>query len=228
MAGTLEPFDTPTLLRRHPYFESLSDDMLLKLLPYIRIRHFKKDEAIFGQGNHAGTFYLVTSGQVKIFKISPDGQEMTLHVFRANETLAEIAVFSGQHKYPANALCLEPTTVIAINGPAFQTFLLSHPSVHQTVLRILSERQVCFNTKIEDLAFRSVVQRLAKYLLLAQTEYENGAIHIDKKKELAALLATIPETLSRSFRALADKQLIAVAPHEVQILDRARLVAFAQ
>lgn len=91
---------------------------------------------------------------------------------------------------------------------------------------------------IEDLSFKDVPQRLAAYLL--NLNNANSQKSVDRsnlinpvtldltKTQLAAVLGTIPATLSRAFYRLSSKGIIAVNGSQIEVLDLHRLQALSQ
>ena len=85
-----------------PFFEELPDEQIEDLSMIVTDQEFHRGQMIFSEGDDGTGFYVVVSGRVKIFKLSPDGKEQILHIFGPGDPIGEVAVFSGQH-FPANA-----------------------------------------------------------------------------------------------------------------------------
>ena len=67
-------------LHKHLLFSSLSDEALVRLGQYCRTVRLKNDESLFHQGGDAHSFYIVLSGNIKLFRVSPDGQTKVIEV----------------------------------------------------------------------------------------------------------------------------------------------------
>lgn len=93
-------------LKHNPLFSGLDHAGLAQIEKIAHRRQIKRGENLFFQGEEARGFYLVLQGRIKIFRLSPQGQEYIMRVAGAGETLAEAAVFSGE-TYPASAEALE-------------------------------------------------------------------------------------------------------------------------
>jgi len=100
-----------------------------------------------------------------------------------------------------------------------------NPSLALHMLAILSLRLRRFVDQIENLSLKEVPARLAGYLLYLSEEHGEGdSVELEiSKGQLASLLGTIPETLSRIFARMSDEGLIAVDGKKIRILDRAAL-----
>jgi len=98
------------------------------------------------------------------------------------------------------------------------------------MLAILSRRLRKFTLLVEDLALKEVPGRLAAYLLYV-SEQRDGAddLTLDiAKGQLASLLGTIPETLSRIFTKMVRHGLIHLDGPRIRILDRQGMEELAQ
>ena len=209
-------------------FQGLGPDELSLIAAITRERHVHADELVFAEGDPATAFYWIASGRVQVYKIGPEGKEMILNLFGPGDTFAEFPVFGDEPTYPANALCLEDTALLRIDGAAFRELAQTRPAMLLKMLSQLSLRLREFNQRIEDLSLRNVEARLAKYLLTLSEQTPRHAAITVQKKTLAAILATIPETLSRSFRKLSQKGCIEMRGHDVIIRDREALSRLAE
>jgi hypothetical protein len=63
------------LLRRVPYFAGLDDEVLGALVGVAGCRHYSRGQVIFLEGDPCAGLYIVAAGEVKIFKLSPQGRE---------------------------------------------------------------------------------------------------------------------------------------------------------
>jgi CRP/FNR family transcriptional regulator len=221
------PLTVKEALRSCYFFDALSDDEAEALASATRLVRYEAREMIFGEGDPADHFFVVLSGTVQIFKLSAEGKEMILHLFQPGDIVAEFPIFGGIPKYPANALCLENTQVLAINGKQFKQIVSTKSDILLKMLARFSQRLKEFNTLIEDLSLRSVDARLAKYLLsISQNSPSQAEIDV-QKKTLAAILGTVPETLSRAFKRLSADGVIQLKDTHIHILNRDKLRVFA-
>lgn len=85
-----------------PPFEGLPKDQLDDLARILVEEDYGQGQTIFSQGDEWAGFYVVGSGRVKIYKLSPEGKEQILHIFRPREPFGELAVFAGR-RFPAHA-----------------------------------------------------------------------------------------------------------------------------
>lgn len=205
-------------------FQGLSSEQLAKLATLAIAQTHNKGEMIFHQGDTGIGFFVIRSGRVKVFKLSPDGKEQILHIFGEREHFAEVPALDGDC-FPASAAAIEPSTVLFFPREPFLQLLEEQPSLTINLLKSFARHLRHFSGLVDNLALREVPARLANYLL-SLSEQANYAetIELDLSKgQLAARLGTIPETLSRVFAKLTNDGLIEMDGYTVRLLDPKRL-----
>ena len=211
-----------------PLFAGLTPAQYDELAMIATQQTVPRGQAIFAEGDPGAGFYVVASGLVKIYKLSFDGKEQILHLFGPGEPFAEAAVFTGS-AYPAHAMALEESRIFFFPRQAFIELLRVSPDLAMNMMAALSMRLKKFAHLIEDLSLREVPGRLAAHLLFLSTQQgdtDTVALPVSKT-QLASLLGTIPETLSRMLAKMAKQGLIAVAGARITLLDRAGLEELA-
>lgn len=205
-----------------PLFRDLTPENHQQLASIALQRSYEKNQAIFAEGDDGNGFYVVLSGRVKIFKISREGKEQILHIFGSGEPFGEVPVFAGEH-FPAHAQAMEVTKVFFFPRTAFIDLIKKNPSLAMNMLAVLSRRLRKFTALVEDLSLKEVPGRLSAYLLyLSETNNRAHNLTLDiSKAQLASLLGTIPETLSRILSRMSSEALIESDGHRtIRILDR--------
>lgn len=213
-----------TAFNASPLFAGLSDSDRRDLLDIAFEKRLPRNAALFQEGDSANGFYLVLSGKVKVFKISPDGKEHILHIFGTGEPVGEVPVFSGSN-FPASASTLEESRLLYFPRVRFLDLASRKPQILLNMLATLSRRLRAFTQKIEGLSLKEVAGRLAGLLLDLPEESQNpGVVRLPiTKGQVASQIGTTPETLSRTFRKLARLGLLRVDRNRIHIRDRQAL-----
>lgn len=210
-------------------FDSFTEKEIGLLLFSASLKKVDKGNQIFSEGLDATAFFIVVSGKVKIYKLSPDGKEYTLHIHGPGDPVAEAAIFDSM-VYPASCMALEDTALVRISREGFLNLIKEHPDLALKMMSGYSKRLRQFVAKIEELSLKDIKSRLAGYLL-ENSSLENG-VTICKlkysKKELSSLLGTIPETLSRALAFLKQKKLIVEKNNTIIIPDPEKLRIFSE
>ncbi|MEW6427884.1 MAG: Crp/Fnr family transcriptional regulator [Thermodesulfobacteriota bacterium] len=206
-------------LRRTPLFFDLAEGQYEALDRIIVEKKVKRGETIFSEGDPAAGLYVVAEGQVKIYKLSLDGKEQILHVFGPGEPFAEVAVFTGT-TYPAHAMALRNSRLLFLPKREFAALIDNDPSLAMNMLASMSKRLKKFAAMIESLSLQEVPARLATHLLLLKRKQDSPTVELSLPKgQLASLLGTIPETLSRILAKMSRDELIQVEGNRMRILD---------
>ena len=214
-----------TIQRCH-LFSGVTENDLLLLKDICRLRDFSRGDLVFEQGEKAIGFYVVGVGKVKIYKLSPDGKERILHIVQPGNTFAEAAIFADGC-YPAFAETLEPSKLLFFPKREFLDLLHQHSQIAINMIGGLAKFLRNFTTQIEDLTFRDVPARLARYLADIGGDRKTLVTLPVSKTQLASNLGTVSETLSRTFRKLTDEEIIRVSGKQIEILDADRLLDLA-
>ena len=218
--------DFSAVIKQCQLFYGVTEADLSLLTSILRIRKFDKGEVLFEDGAAAEGFYIVASGKVKIYKLSPDGRERILHVVQVGHSFAEAAIFDDG-RYPAFAETLQNSTLLFFPKRDFLDLLHHHSQLAINMIAGLSNFLRQFTVQIEDLTFRDVPARLARYLINFYDEKRVLVTLPVSKSQLASNLGTTSETLSRTFRKLSDDEIISVHGKNINILDSNRLLALA-
>jgi len=216
--------NTELILKKTPLFSSLTGQEISALATRTTRRQFQKDEQLFAEGDPCNGLYLVASGKIRIFKLSPSGREQILAVEGPGSSFAELPVFDGGG-YPAAASALQDTEVIFISRKDFQNFCKEHPDVALKVIAVVGSRLRRLVGIIEELSFTTVRQRLIGLIIRlakASSVQSKEGIHIELNKshqDLAAELGTVRELVSRNLGRLQAEGFLDVEGRKIIVKD---------
>lgn len=226
------------LLKKVYVFSGLSGDDLENVKNIARLKSYNKDDMLFFDTEPYTGFYIIVSGLIKIYKISNDGREHILHIVGPYNTCAEVPLFenfgeihTSDFRYPANCMALEDNTqAILIPARAFTELIEKNNRMCLKMISGFAKRLRYLNHHIEDITLKDVTKRVAGFVfneLGKQPKNERHNANTIKlsisKNDLASLLGTIPETLSRTFKKLNDEKILEVEGKKIVILDTEKL-----
>jgi CRP/FNR family transcriptional regulator len=220
------------LLKRCPLFAGLKEEDLKRIRAIATPKRIVKKEILFGEGEEAKGFYVILSGRVKLYKISPEGKEQILHVVSAPDAFAEAALFL-EGSYPAFAEALIDSQLLFFPKRDFIQLIERNPRLSINMIVSLSQYLRKFASLIEELSLKEVSSRIAKYLIdLSLKSVKEGKslkeVELDlSKTQLASKLGTISETLSRTLAKMKAKKIIDVRKNRILILNREALQELA-
>jgi len=214
-------------LRRAPLFAKLADVQLGELAAIAHPQRLAGGYTIFVQGDHAGDFFLLTEGAVKVFKTFRDGRSATLRHVAPGETFAESVLYA--ETYPSSAEAMDDCRVYRFATRDFRQLILDEPEIGVVLLTTMAQLMVLLNQRVEELLL-PVPARLARYLLdLCGEQGSPTQCRLPiAKHELAARLGTVPETLSRALNRFARSGVIVVESGKLVVLNRPALERLAQ
>lgn len=209
------------IMANTPLFGGLSEEQLSQIGTIAQEKPFKRSQPIFWEGDPGIGFYVVMSGKVKVYKTSSEGKEQILHIYGPGHPIGEVPVFSGS-RFPANAMAIEKSRMLFFPRKDFVDLITTHPSLALNMLAVLSLRLRQFTVQIENLSLKEVPARLASYLIFLSKEQDSADVVTlpISKGQLASLLGTIPETLSRIFSKMSLQGLITVNGSQIALINR--------
>ncbi len=210
-------------MRAAAMFSLLNEDQLQALLSNIKIEHHKTGEIIFRPGQHADRLFLIQAGRVKVYKLSARGDEQILHLYGKGNTFGE-AVMWVKGDYPAFAEAVTDLTLLTVNRRSLRTAINRSPDLAMGMIAGMSSKLREFAELIEALSLKEVPARLAGVLLAESKKTGASTFKLGQtKRQLAAQIGTVAETLSRSLGQLKTSGLIDVKGSQITLLDVDRL-----
>jgi CRP/FNR family transcriptional regulator, dissimilatory nitrate respiration regulator len=229
------PSDAWTIaaLKRAPYFRTLPVAELERLARHCHLRVLRKGEHAFEAGDACPGLLVIAEGAVEMRQISPRGREQVLHAEGVGATLGEAPLFDGQG-YIASAVAIAPTRLLLLPRDSVLDLCRRRPDVSLAMLEAMARRVRRFAALAEDLAFRQVIERLARHIeagaSVAGQPPALGAV-VDlalTHEQLAARLGTVRELVSRAFRQLDRSGAVRRSRSRVTIRDPERLAGIAR
>jgi CRP-like cAMP-binding protein len=184
---------------------------------------YTKDEFLFHANDPAQGFYYLQSGEVRVFKMDDQGRELEVVRLNPGDFFGEAIVFI-QDSFPSYAQSVKDSQVLFFEKETFFQNLEKDPAIGKFFLNLLAKKCIVLNKRIEALELRTVRQRLIQYLVSSCASEISCDIKLPMKKtELAKLLGTVSETLSRNLKQLQEEGLIAVEGNTIQIKNKSVL-----
>ncbi|MGB6339262.1 MAG: Crp/Fnr family transcriptional regulator [Candidatus Aminicenantaceae bacterium] len=198
-------------------------DLEQKIIELGHNKTYTKDEFLVHADDPAEGFYYLQSGEIRVFKMDEQGKEVEVVRPNPGDFFGEAIVFV-QKRFPSYAQAVKDSQVVFFDKNSFFQRLEKDPTIGMFFLHLLAKKCIVLNKRIETLELRTVRQRLIQYLVSSCGSDTSCVVTLPMKKaELAKLLGTISETLSRNLKQLQEEGLITVKGHTIHIKDRSRL-----
>jgi CRP/FNR family transcriptional regulator, dissimilatory nitrate respiration regulator len=213
-------------LRGCQLFAGLPESDLKNIAAVVILKSLEKGDYLFHEGDPAHGFYVVQRGSVNVHRVTAAGKEQIIHVFRAGDSFAEVAL-ATERGYPADARALEPAQVLLVQKDGILALLRRQPELALRMLASMSSHLRALVGQLEDLTMKDVETRLANWLVKRCPNPQSDRPHRIEltmtKRVLAAELGTVSETFSRTLAKFREQKLISVKGKTVTVLAPARL-----
>jgi CRP-like cAMP-binding protein len=223
--------DIQELLRAHSLFVAFDEDRFERLTTAAQVVYLEPGQLLFQRGDPARAFFIVVSGQIKLYMQSRAGDEKILALEPAGQSFAEAIMFMQGPMYPVSAAATEQTTLVSVPAREYRQALQEDINTCMRMLGVLSQRLHAHVQEIEELTLESAANRLIRNLLRRAEEDSMGRmrVHMEETRQmLASQLSIKPETLSRLTRSLSDAGLIELVGRDIFIPDLARLRSYGE
>ena len=193
---------------------------------------YEKGQVIFYEGSPSYAVHYICSGRVKLYKIGPKGEELIVKLIGPGEITGYRSLLAGE-PCAATAQAVESTTICTISKQIFIELLKQSPDLALRLLSRLAKDLREAEEQAISLAQESVRQRTAHLLLLLMhgspgKAKPNGPVKIPlKRKDMAQMIGTTPESLSRTLHELAQKGILRLTRSEIYIQNLSALQRIA-
>lgn len=213
-------------------FAELSRSELSHMVDDLRLRNFGKGDVVFRQGDESREVYLVLSGIVRIFKISPGGGETTIELFSAFDIFGELAAIDHLPR-SATAQCVDAVSLLVISQPQFEHHLRTRPGLAYGLSRVLSQKLRWTAGFAESIAQFDAAGRLLHFLILYTQRYgkpmadETDAYSLElglSQSDLASMVGARREWVNRIMGDWRRRGLIDYDRDVIYILDMPAVV----
>lgn len=200
-------------LRNVPIFTDLSDSDLNRIASKMVSRDYEKGQMILLEESTGETFFIMTSGTVKVTRLSDDGREVILALLGGSDFFGEMSLLDGEGR-SANIVANEDAEVMTLSRRDFLECLETYPKIAISLLEELAVRLRKSDQQIESLSLSDSEQRIG--ITLIRLAEERGTIkrgdvtvqNLPYQQDIANMAGTSRETVSRTLKLLEDKKLV--------------------
>lgn len=217
--------DIKRVLSGFTLFRELNQFELTKIANISIAREWKKNSHVFLQGDPLENVYFIFDGKIKIYKSDISGKEQIVAIAKKGEMFPHVGFFR-KGDYPAYAEVLEPSTLIAVPISKFEKVLIENPELCIKVFKVLGEKIVDLQNRLEEQILNNTYEQIIKLLIrLAQKhgiEQTDGTIQLKSEftnRDLANMIGTTRETISRTLTKMKKEELIELDHEGNMILD---------
>ncbi len=219
-------------LQQIPLFADLNENALALLIEDLRARDYKKDELLFHQGDESREIYILLKGKVRIFKISPSGNETSIDIFAANDLLGEFAALDNEPRSTA-AKAISSVSLLVMSQEHFLHHLQTMNGLGINLARLMAGKLRWTAAYAESIAQFDAAGRLLHILLDNNARYgeavEPGKRYVLdlglSQSDLASMVGARREWVNRILGEWRRRDLLTFEHGTITILDLPRVVA---
>lgn len=218
----------PGDISRHPVLAELTLAQQQEVLARAETVRLANNDILFLEGEPARHFFLCRQGQLRLYRLAPNGNEKIIGLVDPGQSFAEAAAFMQEATYPVSCSALRASELVRFDADHLIGLLSDSPQSCIRLLGLVCGRLRSRVADVESLALQNSQLRVVNYLLRLH-EQGGPTVHLpSSKKHVAALLGIQPETLSRVLTMLQDDGTIRMERRQVEILDPRRMTAVAE
>ncbi len=195
---------------------------LQQLIASRKVRHLKKRQILYYDGDQPQGLYLVLQGSIKTIKLADDGRELMIGLFKTDDYLGIAALLAGEN-YNETAEVIEDAAVCLLPKESMLKLINHYPEVGNQFIKILSNNVRQKEEQLIELAYHSVRKRLAQTLMRLSKQSADQMQFKVSRDELAAMAGTAVETVSRTLTDFKEEGIIDKKGGLIQVLDFNRL-----
>ena len=200
--------------------ESFEIEELKKLVTLLEV---KKGAIVFHHGDHPADFHFLIKGKLRSVRYSEDGKETVMHMIYSGEAFALTSAYLDV-PYTGTAVAAENSTVGKIRRLDFVALLRRFPEISLKMMGIMAQRTGQLLTRIEEQTNYTPMERVIRFLIKESRLRQSRTFRLPlSKADLARLLGTVPETLSRCLAELTQKKQILVDGKNITLLHDFKL-----
>ena len=218
-------------IKRIPLFQGVSPEKIKFLISQAVVRKFKPGQLVIGEDDSIRSFYVVISGQLKLYRSSAEGKEQTLQLIGPGDPFGLCTAFATE-SFPANAMAIVESSILLIPGTVMEETSRQEPAILFNMIQILSQRLKDSMELIASLALKELPERVASFLCHVlpkqDTDKQSRVTLSISQRELSKILGATPEALSRALRKMANDGILSNAGRVITIYNREALSRLAE
>jgi len=220
------------LLRKCEVLSDIPAETLQHLIPSVKVGTYRPRQVIYLPGDRAQGVHFLTSGRIKVSKVTRDGKELTLAYRTEGDFFGEPCILDGGPREEM-AEAMDASVTVEVERELLDQLLRVNGSAAYKFARALIARRKDLETRVEQLIFKDVGSKLAELLLSLGNEHgiagDRGVVVGLKitHQEMANLIGSTRETVSLTLSQFKRKGLIQTEGRKVILADPEGLRAIA-
>ena len=186
-----------------------------------KVKHFKKRDVIFEEGDNPRFLYFIRSGKVKTFKTHDQGKEYIIELLKEGDFLGYVDLLKSA-AHAETAAAMEDTDIVLIPKDDFLALIQANRDVSSQMIKMLANNITEKEEQLLNLAYNSVRKRVADALILLSQKEDNKSFQV-LREDLARIVGTAKESVIRMLTEFKNDGYIDITEGTIIILDLKKL-----
>lgn len=214
------------LLSVSDVFADLTPQQMEEIERAVSVKEVEKGRIIYMPEDSGEVLFILKRGRVQLYRLSADGRKLVLSILGPGTIFGEMSLV-GQGMHQTFAEAVEDSTVCVLGREDVERLILSKPQVALRLVAVIGERLTEAESRLRDIAFKSVPARVASLLLRLAGEDGNqveGFTH----QELSEIIGTYRETTTQTLNDFRNRGYIVIGRKHIEILNAGALKQIAE
>lgn len=201
-------------LKEIALFNSLSEENIKKIENISTVIKLNPGDILFYEGDHPKYLHIILDGIIKLYKTDAKGHQIFLYQFTPVSLIGELANFES-FPFPATSEAVIKSEILKVDYEKLSENILKDSTFSMEIIKSISKKAKILQNVIHQEMILTTEAKIAKLLV------EHGELFSQLKNgQIAALINTTPETLSRTITKFKKSNFISLdKEHPLQILD---------
>jgi len=216
-----------------PLFEGVPVDTLTRIVGLAHQKQLESGGFFFSEGDHAESFFVLTSGRVKLTQVTPEGHRVVLRLITPGDAFGGVGAF-GDPTYPVSAEAVEASTALAWSSTTMRRLLETESTMAVNALRFVAARYHDLQRRYRQAMTERVERRVARALLRLVHDAGrrvDAGVEIAfpvSRQDIAEMTGTTLYTVSRLLSAWEEQGLVRSGRQRIVLTKPHALVAIAE
>lgn len=198
-----------------PAFRGTPEPLIQELLTASSCQNVPAGTQLYAEGDICTAIAFVLSGEIRVYKVSETGREITLYEIGPGETcILNASCILSARPYPAHAMTLTAAKIQLVPSADFRRLMEHHEPLRKFVFSLLSQRLSLVMELVEEVAFGRMDGRLLDYLV---ERSEDGQL-VTTHQKIANDLGTSREVVSRLLKDFERKGRVRLSRNAITLL----------
>jgi CRP-like cAMP-binding protein len=204
------------------FLDRLSTDEQARVQAAGRVTSVRQGDVVFNQGEYHEGIFIIRRGQVRVYYTAPSGREITLAYWTPGHFIGGPEI-SGGGTHMWSGIAIDDCEITTLSSSALQKLLAEMPNFALALIDGLIAKGKCYSSMAQMLGTRSVIERLAQYLLNMSELYgvaDGDAIVINRKvthDQIAAMVGSTRQWVTMMLKRFQNKRMISIDGSVIRI-----------